>query len=63
MGVPGSVLLMMCAGAQALDKARKDLEKARKIREPLTKKLAEDSAALDKLAEEVRQLQEQLAQL
>lgn len=46
---------------QAVDKARKDLEKARKVREPLTKKLAEDPQALTALAAEVEQLQQQLA--
>lgn len=46
---------------QALDKARKDLDKARKVREPLTKKLAEDPQALDSLAAEVAELQQQLA--
>lgn len=46
---------------QSLDKARKDLEKARKVREPLTKKLAEDPQALDSLAAEVAELQQQLA--
>jgi cysteinyl-tRNA synthetase len=48
---------------QALDKAAKDLDKARKVREPLTKKLAEDPAALDTLAAEVTALQQQLAAL
>jgi cysteinyl-tRNA synthetase len=48
---------------QAIDKARKDLEKARKVREPLTKKLAEDPQALTALAAEVKQLQQQLAAL
>ncbi len=51
------------AVVQALDKARKDLEKARKVREPLTKKLAEDPKALDTMAAEVEALQQQLAAL
>lgn len=45
---------------QAKDKARKDLEKVRKVREPLTKKLAEDPDALGKLAADVQQLQQEL---
>jgi len=54
----------MCAWwLQALDKARKDLEKARKVREPLTKKLADDPHALQAMAAEVEQLQQQLAAL
>ena len=48
---------------QALDKARKDMEKARKVREPLRKALAEDPATLTSLAAEVEQLQQQLAAL
>jgi cysteinyl-tRNA synthetase len=48
---------------QAVDKARKDLEKASKVREPLTKKLAEDPQALTALAAEVEQLQQHLAAL
>lgn len=48
---------------QALDKARKDVEKARKVRDPLTKKLTEDPQALQTMAAEVQQLQQQLAAL
>jgi septal ring factor EnvC (AmiA/AmiB activator) len=46
---------------QAKDKARKDLEKARKVREPLTKKLAEDPNALAALEAEVAELTAQIA--
>eukprot|EP00879_Flechtneria_rotunda_P018102 GHRR01018980.1.p1 GENE.GHRR01018980.1~~GHRR01018980.1.p1 ORF type:complete len:272 (+),score=128.34 GHRR01018980.1:970-1785(+) len=46
---------------KARDKARKDLEKARKVREPLAKKLAEDPQALKTLRAEVQQLSQQLA--
>jgi septal ring factor EnvC (AmiA/AmiB activator) len=46
---------------QAKDKARKDLEKARKVREPLTKKLAEDPNALAALEAEVAHLTAQIA--
>lgn len=54
----------LCAGLlQALDKARKDMEKARKVRDPLTKKLAEDPQALQAMAAEVEQLKQQLAAL
>lgn len=52
-----------CARAQAKDKARKDYEKAAKVREPLSKKLAEDPAALDKMKAEVEELRQQLAAL
>jgi cysteinyl-tRNA synthetase len=52
-----------CSNLQALDKARKDLEKARKVREPLNKKLAEDPQALHTLAAEVEGLRQQLAAL
>jgi cysteinyl-tRNA synthetase len=54
---------MFSVCAQALDKARKDLEKARKVREPLNKKLAEDPQALHTLAAEVEGLRQQLAAL
>lgn len=58
-------LVLCCAvlPVQALDKGRKDLEKARKVREPLTKKLAEDPQALQTMAAEVEALQQQLAAL
>lgn len=46
---------------QAADKARKDLEKARKVREPLTKKLADNPQALQEMASEVEQLRQELA--
>lgn len=46
---------------QAVDKARKDLEKALKAREPLAKKLAEDPGFLQVLQAEVEALQAQLA--
>ncbi|WIA42642.1 hypothetical protein OEZ86_008612 [Tetradesmus obliquus] len=46
---------------KAKDKARKDLEKARKVREPLTKKLAEDPNALAALEAEVAELTAQIA--
>ncbi|KAG2442848.1 hypothetical protein HXX76_002927 [Chlamydomonas incerta] len=48
---------------KAKDKARKDFEKAAKVREPLSKKLAEDPAALDKMKAEVEELRKQLAAL
>lgn len=48
---------------KAKDKARKDFEKAAKVREPLAKKLAEDPAALDKMRAELQELQQQLAAL
>lgn len=48
---------------QARDKARKDLEKLRKAREPLTKRLAEDAGFLGQLREEVEVLTQQLAAL
>ena len=50
--------LFACLQAKA--KAKKDLEKARKVREPLTKKLAEEPAALDTLAAEMAELTKQL---
>ncbi|KXZ56656.1 hypothetical protein GPECTOR_1g591 [Gonium pectorale] len=46
---------------KAKDKARKDYEKAAKVREPLSKKLAEDPAALDKMRAELEELRAQLA--
>uniref|UniRef100_A0A383W906 cysteine--tRNA ligase n=1 Tax=Tetradesmus obliquus TaxID=3088 RepID=A0A383W906_TETOB len=46
---------------KAKDKARKDLEKARKVREPLTKKLAEDPNALAAMEAEVAELTAQIA--
>jgi cysteinyl-tRNA synthetase len=48
---------------QALDKARKDLDKARRAREPLTKRLAEDPAVLASLAAEIQELTQQLGAL
>eukprot|EP00878_Enallax_costatus_P002111 GHUV01002279.1.p1 GENE.GHUV01002279.1~~GHUV01002279.1.p1 ORF type:complete len:785 (+),score=272.34 GHUV01002279.1:146-2500(+) len=45
---------------KAKAKAKKDLEKARKVREPLTRKLAEDPAALEILAAEIAELFKQL---
>lgn len=48
---------------QAKDKARKDMDKARKLREPLAKKLAEDAAFLPKLQAEVDALAAALAAL
>jgi len=53
----------MPSRAQARDKARKDFEKARKVREPLAKKLAEDPGFMDKLAHEVEELSAQVAAL
>ncbi|KAG2499369.1 hypothetical protein HYH03_002944 [Edaphochlamys debaryana] len=48
---------------KAKDKARKDYEKAAKVREPLAKKLAEDPGALDKMRAELEELRQQLAAL
>ncbi|GLC35821.1 hypothetical protein PLESTB_000497800 [Pleodorina starrii] len=48
---------------KAKDKARKDVEKAAKVREPLTKKLAEDPDALAKMRAEVEDLRKQLEAL
>ncbi|GLI68942.1 hypothetical protein VaNZ11_013467 [Volvox africanus] len=48
---------------KAKDKARKDFEKAIKVREPLSKKLAEDPEALDKMRAEVEELRRQLEKL
>eukprot|EP00195_Chlamydomonas_chlamydogama_P001473 CAMPEP_0202920984 /NCGR_PEP_ID=MMETSP1392-20130828/77139_1 /ASSEMBLY_ACC=CAM_ASM_000868 /TAXON_ID=225041 /ORGANISM="Chlamydomonas chlamydogama, Strain SAG 11-48b" /LENGTH=790 /DNA_ID=CAMNT_0049614513 /DNA_START=176 /DNA_END=2548 /DNA_ORIENTATION=+ len=48
---------------KAKDKAKKDLEKARKVLEPLTKKQAEDPAFMDKLAAEIEAINGQLAKL
>ncbi|KAI8470955.1 MAG: hypothetical protein J3K34DRAFT_419036 [Monoraphidium minutum] len=48
---------------KAADKARKDMDKARKLREPLAKRLAEDAAFLPKLQAEVEDLARQLAAL
>eukprot|EP00798_Chlamydomonas_sp_ICE-L_P018387 gene18387-24856_t len=43
---------------KAKDKARKEVEKAKKILEPLNKKLGEDPDFMSKLAAEVEQLTE-----
>jgi len=48
---------------QARDKARKDVDKVRKVREPLLKKLAEDPSFLEKMQAEVAVLTAQLAAL
>ncbi len=48
---------------QAKDKARKDLEKAQKMLEPLAKKRAEDPDFMAKLGEEIASLRKQLADL
>lgn len=48
---------------QAKDKVRKDYEKAAKVREPLSKKLAEDPQALNKMRSEVEDLRRQLEAL
>ncbi|EFJ42921.1 hypothetical protein VOLCADRAFT_119246, partial [Volvox carteri f. nagariensis] len=48
---------------KAKDKARKDFEKAVKVREPLTKKLAEDPQALDSMRAELEDLRKQLEAL
>lgn len=48
---------------KAVDKARKDMDKVRKVREPLVKKLAEDPAFLEKMKGEVEELTRQLAAL
>ena len=48
---------------QAKDKARKEVEKARKMREPLEKRLAEDPAALATLAAEVADITAQIQAL
>lgn len=45
------------------DKARKDLEKARKITEPLVKKLAEDPDFMGKLTADIEQLGKQIEQI
>jgi cysteinyl-tRNA synthetase len=58
--LPSAILGCGFPVVQAKDKARKDLEKVRKVREPLTKKLAEDPDALGKLAADVQQLQQEL---
>ncbi len=57
------MLTTFASHPQAKDKARKDFEKAAKVREPLTKKLAEDPAALDRMRAELGELQQQLAAL
>ncbi len=49
--------------AQTKDKARKDFEKALKVREPLIKKLAEDPEALAKMRAELEDLRQQLGSL
>jgi hypothetical protein len=46
---------------QALDKGRKDLEKVRKVREPLVKRLAEEPGFMEALAGEIAQLKEQIS--
>ena len=48
---------------QAKDKAKKEVEKARKIVEPLAKKRAEDPDFLAKLTAEVEALTQQLARI
>jgi len=48
---------------KARDKARKDFEKAKKVREPLAKKLAEDPQFLETLGREVAELTAQVAAL
>ena len=48
---------------KARDKARKDLEKARKVVEPLMKKLAEDPDFMSKLDADIKQLSLQIEQL
>lgn len=45
---------------QAKDKSNKDFEKAKKVLEPLSKKLAEDPAFMTKLAGEVDELTKQI---
>jgi hypothetical protein len=49
--------------AQAKDKAKKDLDKARKVLEPLAKKRADDPDFLAKLVAEVEALTQQLAKM
>jgi hypothetical protein len=46
---------------KAKEKGRKDMEKARKILEPLSKKLAEDPDFMSKLSLEVDDLNAQIA--
>ncbi|KAL6747424.1 tRNA synthetases class I (C) catalytic domain-containing protein [Haematococcus lacustris] len=48
---------------KAKDKARKEFEKAKKVREPLVKKLAEEPTFLENLQSEILTLQAQLQQL
>ncbi|KAJ9527314.1 hypothetical protein QJQ45_025542 [Haematococcus lacustris] len=48
---------------KAKDKARKEFEKAKKVREPLVKKLAEEPTFLENLRSEILTLQAQLQQL
>lgn len=48
---------------KAKDKARKELEKLKKVREPLVKKTEEDPDFLMKIKEEIEQLSQQLAAL
>jgi cysteinyl-tRNA synthetase len=48
---------------KAKDKAKKEADKARKVREPLAKRLAEDPGFLGVLGEEVEALRRQLAAL
>lgn len=45
---------------QAKDKARKEVEKAMKIREPLAKKMAQDPDCLNTLEAEISALKAQL---
>jgi len=46
---------------KALDKGRKDLEKVRKVREPLVKRLAEEPGFMEALSAEIAQLKAQVA--
>ncbi|KAJ9527318.1 hypothetical protein QJQ45_025537 [Haematococcus lacustris] len=48
---------------KAKDKARKEFERAKKVREPLVKKLAEEPTFLENLQSEILTLQAQLQQL
>ena len=48
---------------KAKDKAKKDLEKARKVVEPLVKKLADDPDFMTKLDIDIKQLSMQIEQL
>ena len=48
---------------KAKDKARKDMEKARKILEPLVKKLSEDPDFMQKLTADIDTLSKQINEL